>query len=45
MELEDAETEVYRLEQEAREALEETKRYCKDPSTKKYILYSVWCAH
>lgn len=35
MELEDAETEVCRLEQEARRALQENSRYCKDPSTRK----------
>ena len=33
MELEDAEKEVCRLEQEARRALEENKRYCMDLST------------
>lgn len=35
MELEDAETEVCRLEQEARRALEEKSRYRKDLSTRK----------
>lgn len=38
MELEDAETEVCRLEQEARSALEENKRCCKDPSTRKVYI-------
>lgn len=39
MELEDAEKEVSRLEQEARRALEENKRYCKDLSNKiKYVV-------
>lgn len=35
MELEDAEKEVCMLEQEARRALEENKRYCKHLSNKK----------
>lgn len=38
--LEDAQMEVFRLEQEARRALEENKRYCKDPSNKqKYSIH------
>lgn len=37
MELDDAEKEVYRLEQEARIALEENKRYCKALSTQKKV--------
>lgn len=43
MELEDAEKEVCRLEQEARRALEENKRYCKDLSTKKSIYNYILC--
>lgn len=39
MELEDAEEEVFRLEQEARGALEENKRYCKDLSNKRKHIF------
>lgn len=37
MELDDAEEEVHRLEQEAQRALEENKRYCKDMAAKSKV--------